>query len=83
MVKIEPKVGDIARNIGTSAKTPLMGPMHMTVNRGKRSVVWDLKSELGKEATRRLIQNSDVFIHNIRPDALQRLGLSFEEVKED
>ncbi len=82
VVKIEPKVGDIARNIGTSAKTPLMGPMHMTVNRGKRSVVWDLKSELGKEATRRLIQNSDVFIHNIRPDALQRLGLSFEEVKE-
>ena len=82
VVKIEPKVGDIGRNIGTSAKTPLMGPMHMTVNRGKRSVVWDLKSELGKEATRRLIENSDVFIHNIRPDALQRLGLTFEEVKE-
>ncbi len=81
VVKIEPKVGDIGRNIGTSAKTPLMGPMHMTVNRGKRSVVWDLKSELGKEATRRLIQNSDVFIHNIRPDALKRLGLTFDEVK--
>ena len=81
VVKIEPKVGDIGRNIGTSAKTPLMGPMHMTVNRGKRSVVWDLKSELGKEATRRLIQHSDVFIHNIRPDALKRLGLTFDEVK--
>ena len=82
VVKIEPKVGDIGRNIGTSAKTAFMGPMHMTVNRGKRSVDWDLKSELGKEATRRLIQSSDVFIHNIRPDALQRLGLTFEEVKE-
>lgn len=81
VVKIEPKVGDIGRNIGTSSATPLMGPMHMTVNRGKRSVAWDMKSDLGKEATRRLIQNSDVFIHNIRPDALKRLGLTFEDVK--
>lgn len=81
VVKIEPKVGDIGRNIGFSANTPLMGGMHMTVNRGKRSVVWDMKSDLGKEATRRLIEKSDVFIHNIRPDALKRLGLTFEEVK--
>lgn len=81
VVKIEPAVGDIGRNIGTPAKTPLMGPMHMTVNRGKRSVVWDMKSDLGKEATRRLIEKSDVFIHNIRPDALARLGLTFDEVK--
>ena len=81
VVKIEPGVGDIGRNIGTSAKTPLMGPMHMTVNRGKRSVNWDMKSDLGKEATRRLIKNSDVFIHNIRPDALERLGLTFDAVK--
>lgn len=81
VIKIEPKIGDIGRNIGTSANTALMGPMHMTVNRGKRSVAWDLKSELGKEATRRLIQGSDVFIHNIRPDALERLGLTFDKVK--
>ena len=81
VIKIEPKIGDIGRNIGTSANTALMGPMHMTVNRGKRSVDWDLKSELGKEATRRLIQGSDVFIHNIRPDALERLGLTFDKVK--
>lgn len=81
VVKIEPKVGDIGRNIGASVNTPLMGAMHMTVNRGKRSVTWDMKSEHGKEATRRLIERSDVFIHNIRPDALERAGLTFEEVK--
>lgn len=81
VIKIEPKVGDISRNIGPSNHSPLMGGMHMTVNRGKRSVNWDMKSELGKEATRRLIESSDVFIHNIRPDALKRLGLTFEEVK--
>lgn len=81
VVKIEPKIGDIVRRIGKSAKTDMMGSMHLTVNRGKRSVNWDLKSEHGKEATRRLIESSDVFIHNLRPDALERLGLTFDDVK--
>ena len=76
VVKIEPKIGDIGRNIGTSAATPLMGPMHMTVNRGKRSVAWDMKSDLGKEATRRLIEKSDVFIHNIRPNGTKASGVN-------
>ena len=81
VIKIEPEAGDILRHIGSSAKTAKMGATHLTVNRGKRSVVWDQKSDLGIQATRRLIENSDVFIHNIRPDALERLGLTFEDVK--
>ena len=81
VVKIESPAGDILRHIGSSAKTPKMGATHLTVNRGKRSVSWDQKSDFGKEATRRLIESSDVFIHNIRPDALSRLGLTFEDVK--
>lgn len=82
VVKVEPPAGDDFRNVGKYAKTRSMGPCHMTINRGKRSVVWDLKSEKGKEAIRRLIARSDVFIHNIRPDAVARLGLTFEEAKE-
>ena len=81
IVKIEPESGDIIRRIGKPAKTELMGPTHLTVNRGKRSVVWDQKSDLGREATRRLIEKSDVFIHNIRADALSRLNLTFDDVK--
>lgn len=81
VVKIEPKAGDILRRIGHPAKTERMGPLHLTLNRGKRSVMWDQKTDFGKEATRRLIEKSDVFIHNIRPDALKRLGLTFDEVK--
>ena len=81
VVKIEPEKGDDFRNVGKPAVTRNMGPCHMTINRGKRSVVWDLKSDVGKEAVRRLIERSDVFIHNIRPDAVARLGLTFEEVK--
>ncbi|GAB5459015.1 MAG: CoA transferase [Henriciella sp.] len=81
VVKIEPKTGDIFRYAGKPAKTRGMGPGHMTANRGKRSVAWDMKSELGIEATKRLIAKSDIFIHNIRADAIARLGLSFDYVK--
>jgi crotonobetainyl-CoA:carnitine CoA-transferase CaiB-like acyl-CoA transferase len=81
VVKVEPAGGDDFRNVGKPANNRNMGPCHMTINRGKRSVVWDLKSEDGQTAIRELIRQSDVFIHNIRPDAVARLGLTFEEVK--
>ncbi len=81
VVKIEPEAGDILRLIGSSKKSEKMGPLHLLVNRGKRSVTWNLKSEQGKEATRRLIERSDIFIHNIRQEAAERLGLTFEDVK--
>ncbi|WP_300377291.1 CoA transferase [Henriciella sp.] len=81
VVKLEPPKGDDFRNVGKPAKNKRMGPCHLTMNRGKRSVVWDMKSDQGKAAIRKLIENSDVFIHNIRPDAVARLGLTFKEVK--
>ena len=81
VVKVEPKTGDTFRVVGKPANTKGMGPCHMTMNRGKRSVVWDLKSDEGKAAIRKLIMESDVFIHNVRADAIGRIGLTFEEVK--
>lgn len=81
VTKIEPEKGDDFRNVGKSAVTRHMGPCHMTMNRGKRSVIWDLKSEAGAAAIRKLISESDVFIHNVRAPAVARLGLSFEDVK--
>ncbi|MEM5518594.1 CoA transferase [Henriciella sp. AS95] len=81
VIKLEPPKGDDFRNVGKYAKTRGMGPCHLTINRGKKSVVWDMKSDEGQAAIRKLIETSDVFIHNIRPDAVARLGLTFEEVK--
>ncbi|WP_084420863.1 CaiB/BaiF CoA transferase family protein [Henriciella litoralis] len=81
VIKLEPKTGDTFREVGKPANTRGMGPCHMTINRGKRSVVWDMKSDEGQQAVRKLIETSDVFIHNIRPDAVARLGLTFDEVK--
>lgn len=81
VIKVEPAEGDTARVIGVPPKTPMMGPVHLRLNRGKRSVAWDMKTEAGKAAARRLLETSDVFIHNIRPDAIDRLGLGYDAVK--
>lgn len=81
VIKVEPMEGDSARHIGVPAKTPLMGPVHLRLNRGKRSVAWDMKTEAGKKAIRRLLETSDVFIHNIRPEAIGRLGLDYDAVR--
>ncbi|WP_321490217.1 CoA transferase [uncultured Hyphomonas sp.] len=82
VIKLEPEKGDDFRNVGKPANNRGMGPCHLTINRGKRSVVWDMKSDEGRSAVRQLIQKSDVFIHNIRPDAVERLGLTFDEVRQ-
>ena len=81
VVKVEPPEGDSIRIIGTPPVTPLMSPVHLRLNRGKRSVDWDLKSEDGRAAMRRLIETSDIFIHNVRSDAIARAGLSYDDVR--
>jgi crotonobetainyl-CoA:carnitine CoA-transferase CaiB-like acyl-CoA transferase len=57
-----------------------LGPIFLTVNRNKRSIVLDLKTESGQRAIRRLIKSCDVFAASVRYDGLKRLGLSYEEV---
>lgn len=58
-----------------------MGPIFVTINRNKRSVVLDLKDEKAKRALRRLIEEADVFAASVRYDGLKRLGLGYEEVR--
>ncbi|RMB04761.1 CaiB/BaiF CoA transferase family protein [Eilatimonas milleporae] len=81
VIKVETEKGDIMRIAGKPANTRKMGPHHMTFSRGKRSVVFDLKEDWGKEAIRRLIKNSDIFIHNALPAGMKRKGLGFEDVR--
>jgi crotonobetainyl-CoA:carnitine CoA-transferase CaiB-like acyl-CoA transferase len=81
VIKIEPAIGDIGRRVGSVGKTPGMGALHMNVNRNKRSVNWDLKSEDGRAKVQKLIASSDVFINNVRTDAIRRVGLDYDTVK--
>ncbi len=79
VIKIETSDGDNMRHPGPM-KNPGMGYMFLGLNRGKRGIVLDLKQPQGLEAMRRLIAQADVLIYNVRPQAMARLGLSYEEV---
>lgn len=57
-----------------------MGPIFLTINRNKRSILLDMKSERGKRAMRRLIQSCDVLASSVRYEGMKRLGLSYEDV---
>jgi len=80
VIKIENPGGDRQRHGSKFAKHEDMGATFMTMNRNKRSVTLDLKAEADREKLRALIPTAQVFIHNVRADAMARLGFSYEEV---
>lgn len=79
VIKIEPPEGDNTRFISVGP-APGMSGVFVNVNRGKRSVVLDLRSEVGKTALRALILEADVFIHSMRSKAIAKLGFTYEQV---
>ncbi|KQP13170.1 CaiB/BaiF CoA-transferase family protein [Pseudorhodoferax sp. Leaf267] len=81
VIKLEPADGDHIRIIGNPAHTPGMSPVHLRLNRGKRSVDWDLKTPEGLAAMHALVATADIFIHNVRGEAIARAGLSYDKVK--
>lgn len=81
VIKLEPAGGDEARRVGKPRHTRRMGPLHLTMNRGKRSIDWDIKSAKGMEDLRALIASCDVVIHNLREQAAIRAGLDYESVR--
>jgi crotonobetainyl-CoA:carnitine CoA-transferase CaiB-like acyl-CoA transferase len=80
VVKVEmPGTGDDTRAWGP----PFVGTestYYLSVNRNKRSIALDLKSELGREALWRLIDSSDVLVENFSPGTIARLGFGYEAV---
>lgn len=61
---------------------PGMGHIFLHANAGKKSIALDLKQAEGREATLKLAEAADVFISNVRPSAMARLGLGYEAVRE-
>jgi crotonobetainyl-CoA:carnitine CoA-transferase CaiB-like acyl-CoA transferase len=77
VVKIEPPEGDTTRQLGPM-KNHGMGAFYLAVNRNKRSIVLDLKQEAGRAVLHKLASTADVLLHNYRPQAAKRLGMSYE-----
>lgn len=83
VIKVEPAAGDPARD---QAPFDTYGDREHSVwfanlNRGKRSVVLDLKSDEGKNVLRELIAKADVFVEGFRPRVMKRLGFDYESVR--
>ena len=75
VVKVEPPRGDMTRRMprAVGADTPAFN----AVNRGKRSIVLDLKTPAGRDALLGLVQSADIFIENSRPGVMEKLGLDY------
>lgn len=86
VIKVEHPNGDTWRKTGVSYIPSRFSenenPVFDIYNSGKKHIAIDLKNEQGMEAFHKLLAQSDVFITNTRPAALQRLGIAYEQVKE-
>ena len=81
VVKIEPPGGDPGRMFGRMLGCDLgVNPPFEMDNRSKRSVVLDLATDEDRSTMLELLGDADVFLTNIRPGALQRIGLDYETV---
>ena len=81
VIKIEqPGTGDEARDFGPFKND--FSLYFMSVNRGKKSVTLNLKSQRGKELFLELVKGSDILVENFRPGTMEKLGLDYESLKE-
>ncbi len=77
VVKVEGPEGDPTRGIGP-ARSRGMGALFLNMNRNKRSIVLDLKEPRDRDALLTLCETADVLVSNIRPAAMERLGITYE-----
>ena len=80
VVKVEPPEGDIMRYVWPF-RSQGMGHIFLNANRNKRGIVLDLKRPEAHEACLALAKRADVLVYNIRPQAMARLKLGYEDVK--
>ena len=81
VIKIESPEGDVMR-AAAPARHPGMGAVYLNSNRNKRSIVLDLKQQAARDVLMRLVSTADVFVHSMRPQAMTKLGLDYETLKQ-
>jgi len=81
VIKVEAPDGDLTRGAGPWVNKG-MGANYMQLNRNKRAICLNLKTEGGAEALRAMLRETDLFVHNMRPEPLERLGFDYDSVRE-
>ena len=79
VIKVEPPSGDNLRAYPSTLASE--GRAFLGVNRGKSSIVLDLKQPQGIEVLLRLLRDADVLVHNFRPGVAERLGIGYEQLR--
>ncbi len=72
VIKVEPLAGDPFRRVGVE---------FAQLQHGKESIAIDLKSPAGKEVLLRIVKEADIFLHNLRPGAIARLGCDYQSMR--
>lgn len=80
VAKVESPAGDTTRRVGPG-RHPDMSAIFLHLNRNKRSLVLDLKQPRAAAALTRMIRSADVLLHSLRPTAMTRLGLSYDQAR--
>jgi crotonobetainyl-CoA:carnitine CoA-transferase CaiB-like acyl-CoA transferase len=81
VIKVESPEGDLMRGLGGRSPTGQHSGAYLHFNRGKRNICLDLKKEGARQAVERLVGISDVIVANMRPQALERLGLDAASIR--
>ncbi|HET8846942.1 MAG TPA: CoA transferase [Ktedonobacteraceae bacterium] len=81
VIKVEPILGDVVRAVGPHGDHG-MGAIFLHANRNKRSIALNLKAKEGLQALLALVKQADVLVYSIRPDAMNRLGLGYDKLRE-
>src|SRR4029079_16324624 len=80
IIKVENPNGDMMRTNGVSLH-PGMSSIFLALNRNKRSLCLNLTTPEGKKVLSRLIASVDVLVHNMRVEAIERLGFGYQTVQ--
>jgi crotonobetainyl-CoA:carnitine CoA-transferase CaiB-like acyl-CoA transferase len=80
VIKVEPPEGDVMR-FAWPARNAGMGHIFLHANRNKRAIALDLKQAAARDALLALAKNADVLVYNIRPQAMARLRLAYEDLR--
>ena len=79
VIKVESPQGDLNRLIGPG-RHPGMAALYLGMNRNKRGLVLDLKQAAAKALLYRMVEQTDVFVHSLRTDAAERLGIDYASI---
>lgn len=82
VIKVEPPAGDNMRHTGNT-RIGGESDLFLSVNRNKRDIVLDLKTDHGRRIAQALAATADVVIENFRPGTAERLGLGYDDVRRD